>query len=71
MSSWLTVFSKILWFFPEICRLISSAYKTVLMLEAFAMALIYIRNSKGSTADHWGTPHVTLKKDLVSLILVH
>jgi len=60
LSSWLTVFSNN--FFPEICKLISSAYKTVLKLEAFTMSFIYIRNSKGPTTDPWGTPHVTLKK---------
>jgi len=72
LSSWLTVFSKISWFFPEIHKLISSAYKTILKLEAFTMSLIYIRNSKGPTTDPWGTPHVTFKKeDFVSPILVH
>jgi len=70
LSSWLKIFSKISWFFPEICRLILSAYKTVLKLEAFTMSLIYIRKSKGPTTDPWGTPHVTLKKDLLSPILV-
>ena len=39
-------FSKISCFFPEICRLISSAYKTVLNLEAFTMSLIYISELK-------------------------
>jgi len=72
LSSWLTVFSRISCFFPEICRLISSAYKTVLKLEAFTMSLIYTRNNKGPTTDHWGTPHATfIKEDLVSPILVH
>jgi len=72
LSSWLTVFSRVSWFFPEICRFISSAYKTVLKLEAFAMSLIFIRNSKGPATDPWGTPLVTLKKeDLVSPMLVH
>jgi len=42
--------------------LISSAYKTVLKLDAFKMSLIYVRNSKGPTTEPWGTPHVTLKK---------
>ena len=72
LSSWSTVFSKVSCFFPEICRLISSAYKTELKLEAFTMSLIYIRNSKGPTTDPWGTLHVTFKtEDLVSPILVH
>ena len=65
-------FSKISCFFPEICRWISSAYKTVLQLEAFTISLIYTRNSKGPTTNPWGTTHVTFKKeDLVSPILVH
>jgi len=65
-------FFKISWLSPEICRLISSAYKTVLKLEAFTMSLTYIMNIKGPTTDPWGTPHVTFKKeDLVSSILVH
>jgi len=52
--------------------LISSAYKTVIKLEAFTMSLIYIRNSKGPTTDPWGTPHITFKnEDLVCPILVH
>jgi len=49
----------------------SSAYKTVLKLEAFTMSLIHIRNSKGPRTDPRGTPHVTLTKDLVAATLGH
>jgi len=41
-------------------------------LEAFTIALTYVRNSKGQRTDPCATPHaIGKKKDLISVILAH
>ena len=36
------------------------------LLNAFEISLMYIKNNKGPSTDHWGTPHSTICDDDVT-----